>query len=86
MTISGLLGKIFLQAYTTNYKSFKYRFLRIRCAPRCPQIIYVLDGSYLFPVYWIGVPLSVSGFDFYKLNNHEDIYLAILDSFCMMKV
>lgn len=36
MTISGLLGKIFLQAYTTNYKGFKKRFLCIRYGPRCP--------------------------------------------------
>lgn len=86
MTISGLPGKSFLQAYTTNYKGFKDRFLRIRCGPRCPQVIYALDESYHFPIYWTGNPLSVFRFDFDKLNDQEVRSLVILNSFCMMKV
>lgn len=86
MTISSLPDKSFLQAYTTNYKVFKDRFLRIRCGPRCPQVIYTLDGSHLFLIYWTENPLSVTEFDFDKLNDQEVRSLAILDSFRMMKV
>lgn len=86
VTINELPDKNFLQAYTTKYKGFNDRFLRVRCGPRCPQVIYAPYGSYSFPIYWIGSPLSLSGFDFDKLNNHEVKSLAILDFFCMMKV
>lgn len=86
MILSGLPSKSFLQAYTTNYKGFKDQFLRIRCISRCPQVIYALDGSYHYPIHWTRNALSVSVFDFDKLNDHEVIFLAILDSFHMMKV
>ncbi|KAI5437519.1 hypothetical protein KIW84_023583, partial [Lathyrus oleraceus] len=64
----------------------KDRFLRVRCGPRCPQVLYALDGCHRFPIYWTGNPLLVFGFDFDKLNALEIHFLAILDSFCMMKV
>lgn len=86
VTLSGLPSKSFLQAYTTNYKLFKDWFIRIRCRPRCPQVIYALDKSYHFPIYWIGNPLSISKLNFNKLNNHEVRSLAILDSFGVIKV
>lgn len=86
VTINGLPGKSFLQAYTTNYKGFKDRFLCIRYGPRCPQVMYALDGSHHFPIYWTRNPLSVSEFDFDKLTDQEVKSLAILDSFHMMKV
>lgn len=42
--------------------------------------------SYHFPINWTRNPLSVSGFDFDKLNDHEVRSLAILYSFHIMKV
>lgn len=45
----------------------------------------MLNGSLWFPIYLIGNPLSVSRFDFDKLNDQEVMSLAILDSFRMIK-
>lgn len=36
VSLSGILGKSFLQAYTTNYKGFKDKFLRVKSKKRCP--------------------------------------------------
>lgn len=48
--------------------------------------MYVLDGGHPFPIYWTDNPLSVSGFDYDKLDDSEIQALAILDSFRVVKV
>lgn len=36
VSLSGILGKSFLQAYTTNYKGFKDNFFLVKSGERCP--------------------------------------------------
>lgn len=69
VSLSRIPGKIFLQAYTTNYKGFKDKFLRVKSGKRCPRVMYDLDGNYPFQIYWSDSPLLVSGFDYDKLND-----------------
>lgn len=35
-SLNGITGKHFLYVYTTNYKGFKDKFLRVRSGKRCP--------------------------------------------------
>ena len=84
--ISGIPTRSFLQAYSSNYKNYKDRFVRVRCGPRCPQVLYVSDGHPRFPHYWTKNHLSITGFNYDKLSNSELSSLAVLDSFRMMKV
>lgn len=51
VSLSRIPGKSFLQAYTTNYKGFKDKFLGVRSGERCPQVTYALDGNYRFLIY-----------------------------------
>lgn len=60
--------KSFLQAYTTNYKGFKDKFLWVKSGERCPSVIYVLDGNYRFSIYWSDNLLPVFDFDYDKFN------------------
>lgn len=46
----------------------------------------VLDADYHFTIYWMNNPLSVSGFDYDKLNASDIRALAILDAFRVIKV
>lgn len=48
ISLSGISGESFLQAYTTNYKGFKDKFLRVKSGERCPQVMYVLEGNIVF--------------------------------------
>lgn len=45
VSLSGIPGKSFLHAYTTNYKGFKEKFLQVKSGTRCPQVMYDLDGN-----------------------------------------
>lgn len=71
VSLSGIHGKSFLQAYTTNYKGFKDKFLQMKSGKRCPRVMYALDINYCFLVYWSDNPLSVFSFDYDKLNTLE---------------
>lgn len=51
VSLNGILRKIFVQAYTTNYKGFKDKFLLVKSGKRFPQVMYALDGNYRFTVY-----------------------------------
>lgn len=64
VSLSRIMGKRFLQAYTTNYMGCKDKYLRVNSGKRCPRVMYVLGGNYRFPIYWSNNPLSVSGFDY----------------------
>lgn len=86
VSLSGILGKSFLQAYTTNYNGFKDKFLRVENGERCPRVMYVLDRNYHFLIYLTDKLLSVSSFDYDKLNSLETRALAILDAFRVVKV
>ena len=86
VAISGVPRNSFLQTYTTNYKGFKDRFLRVRCGPRCPQVIYATDGHMKFPLYWTTNPLPISRFNHDKLSDTETQSLQVLDSFLLFKV
>lgn len=49
--------------------------------------MYALDENYRFPIYWTNNPsLSVSSFDYDKLNALEIRALAVLDAFQVVKV
>lgn len=52
VSLSGIPGKSFLQAYTTNYKGFKEKFLQVKSGTRCPQVLYDLDGNHCLLFYW----------------------------------
>lgn len=52
----------------------------------CTQVIYALDGSYNFSIYWSDNPLPISNFDYDKLNALEIRALAVLDAFWVVKV
>ena len=49
-------------------------------------MLYAQGGLPCFPFYWVGNPLSITGFNFNKLDELEVLSLEILDSFKMMKV
>lgn len=86
VSLNRITGKGFLQAYTTNYKSFKDKFLRVKSGKRCPQYMYALDDNYHITIYWSDNTFPVSGFDHDKLNALEIQALAVLDAFRVMKV
>src|ERR1043165_5133256 len=86
LAISGIPKRSFLQAYTSNFKGYKERFLRVKCGSRCPQVIYGADGHHKFPLYWTSDPLPISGFDYDSLNESETLSLEILDSFKPIRV
>lgn len=86
ISLRGISRKNFLQAYTTNYKGFKDKFLWVKSGKRCPQVMYALDGHYHFPIYWSNNPLSISSFDYDKLNALKIWALAVFDSFRVVKV
>lgn len=86
VSLSRIPGRSFLQAYITNYKGFKDKFLRVKSGKRCPQVMYMLDGNYRFLIYWSDSPLSVFGFDYDKLSALEIRSLAVLDAFRIVKV
>lgn len=71
VSLSGISGKSFLQAYTTNYKGFKDKFLRVKSGEKCYEIMYSLDNNYHFSIYWSDNPLPVSDFDYDKLSAME---------------
>lgn len=48
--------------------------------------MYVLDGNYRFLIYWSDNPLSVSSFNYDKLNDMEIQALTVLDVFQVIKV
>lgn len=85
-SLNRILGKIFLQAYTANYKGFKDKFLRVNSRKRFPQVMYVLDENYRFLIYWSNSPFPISGFDYDELNALEIRSLVILDVFRVVKV
>ena len=86
VAISGIPKRSFLQAYTSNFKGYKERFLRVRCGPRCPYVIYGTDGHHKFPLYWTCDPLPISGFVYDRLSDSEILSLEILDSFRPIRV
>src|ERR1044072_5036233 len=81
VAISGIPKRSFLQAYTSNFKGYKERFLRVKCGSRCPQVIYGADGHHKFPLYWTNNPLPIFGFDYDSLNESETLSLEVLDCF-----
>ena len=84
--VSGIPTRSFLQVYSSNYKNYKDRFVRVRGGSSCPQVLYASDGHPRFPHYWTKNPLSITGFNYDKLSSSELSSLAILDSFRMMRV
>lgn len=42
ISLNGIPGKCFLQVYTTNYKGFKDKFLRVKGGDKCPRLMFVL--------------------------------------------
>ena len=86
VAISGIPKRSFLQAYTSNFKGYKERFVRVRCGSRCPQVIYGADGHHRFPLYWTCDPLPISGFDYDSLSASETLSLEVLDSFRPIRV
>lgn len=85
-SLNRILGKSFLQAYTSNYKGFKDKFLWVKSRKRFPQVMYVLDENYRFLIYWLNSPLPISGFDYDELNALEIRSLVVLDVFMVVKV
>ena len=49
-------------------------------------MLYAQGGLPRFPFYWVGNPLSITGFTFNKLSELEILSLEVLDSLKMMKV
>lgn len=49
-------------------------------------VMYALEGNYYFPIYWSDSSLTVSGFDYDKLNALEIRALTVLDVFWVVKV
>lgn len=86
VSLNGILRKSFLQAYTTNYKGFKEKFLRVKNETRCPHVMYDLDGNHHFHIYWLDNPLPIFSFDYDKLNDLEIWSLAVLDVIRVVKV
>ena len=58
----------------------------MKSGKRCAQVMYALYGNNHFLIYWLDSPLSVSGFDYDKLNALEIRALAFLDAFWIVKV
>ena len=86
ISLCRILGKRFLQAYTTNYKGFKDQFLRVKSGEICPQVMYVLDGKNRLPIYWSDRPFSISSFDYGKLSTLEIRAFTVQDAFRVVKV
>lgn len=84
--LNGLLGKIFLKVYTTNYKGFKDIFLHLRGGNWCPQVMYVLAANIVFRIYWTDSLVPIYIFDYDKLYALEVWDFFILDTFRMIKV
>ena len=67
--VSGIPTRSFLQVYSSNYKNYKDRFVRVRGGSSCPQVLYASDGHPRFPHYWTKNPLSITGFNYDKLSS-----------------
>lgn len=81
VSLSRILRKSFLQAYTTNYKGFKDKFLRVKNEERYPRLCKLWTGTIAFLIYWLNNPLSVFGFDYDKLNALEIRALSVSNAF-----
>lgn len=85
ISINGSPGKNFLRAYTSNYKDFNNQFVQIKGSEGCLKILYSLDGSRRFPLYWTEDSVSIVFYDYDKLNANEIQALSFMDSFSLMK-
>ncbi|GAU42949.1 hypothetical protein TSUD_142860 [Trifolium subterraneum] len=72
--------------YASNFKNYQDSFLRIRCGPKLPDLMYDSERKPLFPFYWSADPRVVRGVDDSLLTPFERETVDFLDTFCLLDI
>jgi hypothetical protein len=84
VSLYALPNRTLFSLYANNFKNYQDSFYRVRGGPACPDVMFDIDGSPLFPFYWSTNPRLVKGADTAHLSSFEMETVAFLDSFCIL--
>jgi hypothetical protein len=72
--------------FASNFKNYKPTFLRVRCGPNCPDIMFDSHQEPLFPFYWTSNPRVIKGTIYESLSEFEKATVAYVETLCIMSI
>ncbi|GAU22943.1 hypothetical protein TSUD_326710 [Trifolium subterraneum] len=86
LSLSSQANRGLFTLYASNFKNYKDTFLRLRCGPNLPDLMYDNGGERLFPFYWSDNPTLVKGVREDMLTPFEKEIVDFLDSFLILDI
>jgi hypothetical protein len=72
--------------YASNFKNYKYTFLRVRCGPRLRHLMFDFEGGHLFPFYRTQNPRLIKGVDAALLTPYESGIISFINMFQLFEI
>lgn len=85
VSLNGSAGFGILVAYTTSYKDFKDKFIKVRIGPACPNLLINSAGFRRFPLHWTINPKARNSYDRDTMSDVEIKDIDYLSKFKTMK-